>query len=265
MRDSFTAIAETGSHSSDSTQVGEVLDLSSARLPEPVPLPFTLNNIVRCMEEHEEIRNFIPIYISVSAKDIEPKSETLCMALIDGSIESLKAMPRRKRKTFGDGEYKDTGTKIPATALSVQNYIDSFWLGTWPSGQWLDARVYRLPWQRKKMTRTEACHIVPIDTAAIEKEAELNHPHFSGEILFYPISVPNFDYTSTEFDFRTSDEIVSHLGFRRPAKHEILIMRVLFAVFTVVMIGAVFFIGEYEVQLEGFLEQVLGYFGFNSP
>ena len=242
--------------------LAEIIDISTARLPEPVPIPVTLNNIVRCMEKHEEIRNFVPIHVIVSAQDIEPKSATFFMVIIDGSIAGIEDMPRRKRKRFADGEYKDTGTEIPATTLNLQNYIDSFWLGHWPSGRWLDARAFRLPWKRIKMFKTENCHMLSIDDEALRQQSELEYPYFSGEIMQYPIMVPNIDYDSAEFCFQSSDEIMAHLGLRRPYKYEIVIRRVTLAVSFMIMI-IVFFL--FEEHMEEFVEKVARNLGLNTP
>ena len=227
------------------SNLAEVLNISDSRVPAPIPVPITMNSIFKCMEEHEEIRAFIPIHMSVSAQDIEPKTETFFVALIQGDFGSFKSMPRGKRKEYSDGEYEQRGLETSAESLGLQNYINSFWLGRWPAGMWRSTRLLRMPWQRNPMMRSEQCHIVPIDQEILKREEELKHPHFSGEIGYYPISVPNFDYLSTEFNFESPDEIMEYLGFRRPYRYEEMIRRILFASYIVVVISLFVVLSRY--------------------
>ncbi|KIT14798.1 hypothetical protein jaqu_34880 [Jannaschia aquimarina] len=224
--------------------LAEVLDASNARFPSEIPVPTTLNSIFKCMAQHDEIKAFLPVHMSVSAQDIEPKSEILFVAMVEGNFNTVKAMPRKKRRSYNEGEYEDVGMETPAESINLQNYIDSFWLGRWPAGSWRAISPIRLPWRRRRMMKEESCHIIPVDSDALDRERELNHPHFSGGILNYPISAPNFDYLSSEYNIQSLEELMAHLGFRRPFKNEELIRRLVFICYTGILLAAAIYFGQ---------------------
>lgn len=217
--------------------LAEILDISKSRFPSPVPVPTTLNTIIKSASAHKEIRALLPVHIAVSAHDIEPKTDNLFVSIINGSIDAMKSTPRGKRKVYSGGEYVHNGTEVAASSISLQNYVDSFWLGVWPAGKWRPINPVKFALRRRKMMRSEVCHIVPLDLEAIEREERINHPHFSGEIASYPIRVPNIDYLSTEHNIETPDALMVHLGFRRPFKHEEIISKIGFLIYLAFIIA----------------------------
>ncbi len=226
--------------------LGEGLDLTKAKLPKKIPIEMTLNTVFDLIAKQPAIQNFVPLHISVSAQDIEPKTETFFLSVVDGDIASIANAPRKKRMTDKDGEYKEIGIEIPIKSINLDGYIDAFWLGNWPSGYWFPSKEIFLPWRRPRMFRTEDCHIVPINSEVIEKERELNHPFYSGEIAYFPMKMPNFDYLSTEFDFKDTEQLMAHLGFRRTDKFEIWFRKLSALIVPIIML-IIFLIFDEEI------------------